>query len=758
MRRLRPSASALLGLALAALGCGGGGRPSDTGSPDAAASGGGPPAADGGVREVASLVDMLPDCDIHHRGLIVDLGTDETTGRFGWRIAAPENLTTVEHDGATWARIYDRSLSLQVLVAESTPVFVAARVVGRDSKSAAVLVDGVDVGVLSFGKGDIKVASTHATQVPLSAGLHLLELRFRGREKAGSDPFAEVDWVRLGVPGDNEGTYGAATLGDVRNPSAVLGGEPHRAIALRAPASVRCGLRIPEGGRVRVAVGMQGDGKAEAEIAVRVDGESRSVLQEVEVEGGAQAEWSNLEVPLSDYGGRVVSVELAAVKTTGTGRLMFGDPALVVPAVQQPVTPLARIVVVVVLDGIERGDLPPYAGHETPNLAALVELGRTAVVFDEHRGDATLVATAMASLLSGVSPLRHGLLDALARLPAAQPLLAQLAGDASVRAAFYSGVPSTFAPFGFARGWDPYVAFPPHGERLATAPLDDAAAWITQAAKGASGPLLVVVHARGGHPPWEVTPKEAATLPPADYAGPLNPRTAAQVLWRVRAKKGLLEEKDRERLRALYHFGIADQDRALGRLVTALEEAGLWDSTMFVVTGDVASGRRTLFADGAELDEELLALPLYVHFPGGVHGPRRVDRPTEVYDVTRTIVGALGIKPGGDALGRDLASVALSPEQDVQMPRVALLEDRYSARWGDFALTGRWQERPRLCHLPVDPGCSFDWSRTRPLVVQTLFRRLVRYYARHHQGALARAPLEIDADTDATLKVWGAHD
>ena len=40
---------------------------------------------------------------------------------------------------------------------------------------------------------------------------------------------------------------------------------------------------------------------------------------------------------------------------------------------------------------------------------------------------------------------------------------------------------------------------------------------------------------------------------------------------------------------------------------------------MFVVTGDVASARKSLFRDGLPFDEQLLTIPLYVHFPGGRH-------------------------------------------------------------------------------------------------------------------------------------------
>jgi len=749
---------ALLCLTLAmTVGCGGcGGCAAETAPPD---SGPRPsPAAEDGYRPAVALLDRLAVCDVDHRGLLIDMGSEALLGRYGNRLAAPPGVVTTEHDGGTWGRIYDRKLRLSFVLPATTPVFVSLRAIGRDAGRVSVSLDGVFLGTLKMGRGEIKVVSTRTTSEPVDPGRHVLELRFRGHKSSDAEPFAELDWVRIGTPDELERTYGAPTLKDLLAPAAQLGGVPHRALAMRAPCAVRCTLRVPPHGRLRTSVGMRGDGSGTAAVVVRADGEDAVVLEQADVKGGPDATWADLDVALQLYALRIVSLELHATATTGTGRLLFGDPALHVAAVPVDSTSRARAAVVVIVDGVQRSDLPPWRNTETPHLPTLSELARSATVFDDHRAPSTLVAAVVASLLSGASPRQHSVVDPAARLPAAVTTIAGIARDASVPAAMFTGVPTTFEPFGFAARWDGFTQYPPNEGRLASAPIDDAAEWLTQGADqpDQARPRLAVVHARGGHPPWEVTPAEAAKLPPADYTGYLGPRRAAQLLAKVGDRHSRLSEADRERMRALFFAGLSDQDAALGKLIHALQDAGQWESTLLIVTGDVSSARQTLFADGHDLEESLLAIPLYVHFPLATHARERVAVPTEVYDITRTVLSSLGLRPPPGMLGRDLAALAAAGDVAPEHVRLAVTEDRYSVRWTDYVLHGRFDDRAKLCLLSMDPTCAYDHGDHFPIVGQALFRQLARLEA-GRRDVPPREPVKIYAETAAMLKVWGAY-
>jgi hypothetical protein len=711
---------------------------------------------------VLDFIDRLPSCDLDHRGLLIDMGTDATNGRFGWWGTEPSSIERVEHHGSSWARVSDRKLELSFLLPEPRSIFVAARAVGRVSKSAQVLLDGQPLGTLRFERDDLRIASTGTTNLPVDAGLHMLTIRFSGRQPADHDAFAELDWVRIGVPDDSPMTYGAPTLHDAIDLAAALSGVPHRALALRTPGEVRCALRVPPRAELRMSIGVRGPGEALAEARILRDGKPPEVVRAVRATGGDTAEWTEVTVPLDRFAGELVAVGLRAVDGAPGARVLFGDPTIVVAAAAPPRTKPAQAAIVVVVDGVRRQDLAPWgsgAQATTPNLA---RLAATATVFDNHRAPSSIVPTVMASLLTALPPRAHALADSYARLPAAQTTLARIARDASVRSAMFTGVPTTFRAFGFDSAWARFVQHAPSSGEPATAPLDDATSWVKEVLSDApKASLLSVVHARGGHPPWDVTAKELGELIPADYAGPIDPRRAAQAIATLRDKRvGGLGPPDHERIVRLAAIGLQGQDRSVGALIEALKTSGYWEETLFIVTGDVGTGAASPlpYGDGLDLAEDALTLPLLVHFPGSALAGARVEAPTEIYDVARTVALALGLALPKEARGRDLASVAGGLAEAQARPQVAALGELYSARLGPLILSGKAGKPPSMCDLALDPTCAFNRRVTLPLATQSIFRAVVELGALATAPLVAREPATFDTDTVATLRVWGAQE
>ena len=716
-----------------------------------------PPLEPPGLRKVLSIVDDLGWCDIDHRGILLDLGTDAVAGRYAGALVTPQGVVATEHEGATWARVYDGKLSLTFVQPYAARVFVSLRAAGQDARRADISIDDLPIGQVSLSRED-KIVSTSATRLPIDAGLHELTLRFRGSRGADDVPYAEVDWIRVAVPDELSRSYGAPTLYDVRAPAAQLGGVPRRALALRAPTTVACTLRVPSNATFRAGVGMMGGGKATAAIAVREDGAEPVELRRIEVEGGDAAAWTDVDVSLASYAGRILRLEVSASETSGTGRLMFGDPAVFVPERLSESVPRAKTAVLVVFDGVARADLPPWlddAPH-APNLAHLVATG---TVFDDHRGTSTLANASLAALLTGLPPRALAFVDAAARLPKVVTTLGDFARQGSVRAAMFTAVPTTSAAFGFERHWESFFSYPPNEGKAGTAAIDDATAWLSDVGtkENEARPMLAVIHARGGHPPWDLTPAETAKLPPQKYAGALRARDAAQSIASLHGNFAKLAQVDEERLRAMHFAAFYGQDAALGRLIRKLHETGRWDSTLLIVTADVSSAMRTLFADGLPLSEGPLSLPLYVHFPGSPSVPSRVALPTSPPDVTRTILASLGLKAPPELGGYDLAAVAAGKDDDPYGIRVAYAEDTYSARWGNYVLSGKLDgRRPMLCDTSRDPTCAYDRSHRAPFVTHALFRRFSALDAALPK-APEREPSSLDSETAAAFKVWGLY-
>lgn len=718
-----------------------------------------PPAAPIGPvpdRTISSLVDLVALCDVEHRGLLLDFGTPAVDGRVDEASAEARRLPSVERGGATWSVVAGRSTKASFVIAEPGPIQLAATVHSHTAKGLSFVVDGQVLGSVRLKPGEAKTVELPPTTLPLDAGEHLLELGFSPR--GAREPVAEIDWVRIGSPDELRQTYGPPTLDDVVDAKAVLDRVPHRALSVRAPGLVRCPVRVPPQGRLRVAVGVRGAGRGEIEVAVRSDGKPANVLSRRAMEGGESARWEDLDIPLDAYAEQLVELELRAPTSTEGARLLFGDPEIVVPTIAPPPSPTARVVVLVVLAGVDRQTLPGYDSRPIGQLEHLSALSATGTTFLAHRGPTTVVAGTMATLLTGLPPAVHTLTDEGGRLPESVPTLTQSAQEASVQTAFFTAVPHTFAPFGFARGAAQFEAFSPvSGE--ARDPLSAAAAWITTAlARQPSSRLFVVVHARGGHPPWTVATKQLETLPPENYSGEISPRRAGQQLANLRRRGRSLDlsQNDLIRIGALHQLALVEQDRALGELLEALEAAGVDDETLLVVTGDVSSGVADLFDDAPPLDDGALALPLWVRFPKGAHAGVKVSRATEVVDVAQTVLNALEIAPLRGLAARDLGGVASGLVLSADRPLVATAGDAWSVRWGDLVLRQRLGSRAKLCDLSVDESCAFDRREQSPFAARALLRRLARHRFTAATPAAERESAVVDDETLAALRVWGA--
>ncbi|HSN98517.1 MAG TPA: hypothetical protein VLS89_09465, partial [Candidatus Nanopelagicales bacterium] len=250
----RPLILVALAGAVALAGCGGCDAPPRDLPKGAAVDAAAPPPEEPPEQELMKLVDELPGCDLEHRGLLFDAGAGALPGRVAWEgpvNAAPHPLEdqvrssfaqapaltgvqAVEHDGSTWARISERQIKLTFALPEGSPIFVSLRAEGLAARSVTVSLDDFVMGTLRLQRDQIRIASTGTTSLPVDPGLHTLTLRFSGRGGRG-EAFADIDWIRVGVPDELPTSYGAPTLRDVVAPGAALGGVPHRAISLRAP-------------------------------------------------------------------------------------------------------------------------------------------------------------------------------------------------------------------------------------------------------------------------------------------------------------------------------------------------------------------------------------------------------------------------------------------------------------------------------------------------------------------------------------------
>ena len=687
------------------------------------APGGGGAGDRSAARTSATVIDFVAGfdgCTLSHRGVLLDLGDPTMRPRMnGAKLQVPD-VEVREHEGASWASMHERSLELSFVSAVETKpeaggVVVEARVRGGAAKSASLYLNGKPIGVLPLVKGEAKVVSVRAANASIVRGANELLVRLVGGARATRDNLAEIDWIRVGPP-DGDAPYSAPTRNDALT-TVTIGGVARRGISLRAPGSVRCGAFVPSGASLEGQIGVSG-GEAEAEVRVLVDRAEPRVVGSYHLGGEGAPAWQPISLPLGDLG-TLAAVELVAKTSTKGARVVFAEPRVVaVHAAETLKAPEARGVIMVVLGSMAPKSLSPYGG--TTATTELAQLATAGTVFESHRASTGFASGALASMLTGLPPRVHGVSEPEAMLGTTGTTIAEAARQAGIVTAMFTANPTTGAPYGFTRGWETFAARSPVEDAPATAVFDDVEHWLDGHKEDR---FLVVVHARGGHPPWDVVSGDEKELAPAGYTGSLDAKHAGEMLAKVRRSGAskLFTDADRERAFALHAKAVLAHDAALGKLIAHVKSLGREADTTWIVTGDVGidTSAHAPFLEEDSLDEGALAVPLIVRAPG-VPVRARVSSPTSSVDLARTALEALGLPPPSQLRGESLWTIAQRGPQGPERPRIATSTSRFSARWSGFVLSGSRARESKMCNLALEADCVSDVRATHPLAAEML--------------------------------------
>jgi len=387
-------------------------------------------------------------------------------------------------------------------------------------------------------------------------------------------------------------------------------------------------------------------------------------------------------------------------------------------------------VLLVTIDTLRADRLGSYGapGALTPALDGLAARG---VRFATAIAHSPLTAPSHASILTGRTPLRHGVRDNGGfTLREDVPTLAEAFGRAGYRTAgFVSGFPLDHR-FGFARGFELYDDRLPHGddprraayvERTAEATTAAALRWLDEA--GATRPWFLWVHYFDPHAPYEA-PKEVADRVPG------RP----------------------------YDAEVAFVDARLGALLRRTEQPGGPAGTVVLVTADHGEslGEHGEETHGVFVYDATLRVPLLLAAPG-VAGGRVAATVARGIDVAPTLLDLAGLPALEGADGRSLRPAAEGREMSDEPAYAESLFAAIHLGWAPLHAwrTGAWKlvdaPRPELYALDADAGESRDLAATRPEVVEALRRPLQATLA----AAPPPAPRAVDAASAEKLRSLG---
>ena len=213
-------------------------------------------------------------------------------------------------------------------------------------------------------------------------------------------------------------------------------------------------------------------------------------------------------------------------------------------------------------------------------------------------------------------------------------------------------------------------------------------------------PFFLLVHYFDPH--YDYVEHEGYRFSDPAYDGPVRSRLPFLDLL---ALQGSLTAADRARLVDLYDSEIAFTDAHIGRLLAGLEDLGLADDTVVVLTAD--HGEELLdrggIGHGHSLYDEQIAVPLVIRYPGGEPGV--VERGVGLIDVYPTLLAHLRIGVTHRLSGRSF----LGAGEAATAPRPIFAETDWGGLRGVVAERLKLVRRlddgsEQLFDLAADPG------------------------------------------------------
>ena len=407
---------------------------------------------------------------------------------------------------------------------------------------------------------------------------------------------------------------------------------------------------------------------------------------------------------------------------------------------------VARNLILISIDTLRADHLGCYGyGRETsPALDALAKRG---ALFEQDISSSSWTVPAHMSMLTGLYPRSHGV-DSGAKLLAPETIT--LAQHLS-RLGFVTGAivnTGLLRKHDFPRGFARYKLIAPAGKSWGasrnadscSAPkiLESAGEWMRANSRQR---FFLFLHIYDVHADYSPLPEYLALFE-RPYSGPANGTTTQLQEYMLRPPGG--EEwgsQEALRLIDLYDAEIRQLDDALARFFASLEELGVANETLLIVTSD--HGEEFLdhgdVLHGQTLHTEVVHVPLILVGPGVPRGARFRGQVSPV-DLFPTSTALLGLSALDGLEGLDLSSAWRAPSA-WPAERALYSETRSWSGSPEGSLRGMIQRGPYALHYDRlsgkqqlfwhedDPRELTDIAERDPQRVQALWRELEAFLA-----------------------------
>jgi len=433
----------------------------------------------------------------------------------------------------------------------------------------------------------------------------------------------------------------------------------------------------PQRGFLEFSYGFLGasEGAVKLDVTARKrDGEWISVFESGHrrTPNESAAAWQEARIDLSPHG-PVQAVKFGLVPVDAS-QLFAGLGVVANPAVSRPATKDSRAnVLLISLDTLRADRLATFGYQKTtsPNIDSWAT--RSGVVFRNTVAPSPRTLPSHVSMLTGLDCLSHGV-NHLSPAPPTLEMLAEILRHNEYATVGIVGGGLMNPSFGLGQGFDEFFHYAGWAGGFEELEVELANAF-EKLERVKDRPFFMFFHTYEIHDPFhERTPfsdgcySDFTRDSASDYVyGELARLRVAEdqhLLYYdlVKWKKGEhissavpVDADELELVNCLYDSGISYVDSQIDRLMGQLEDSGVLENTLVVVTSDHGEslGEKGLFKH-AYLYENNLMVPLIFRFPGGQYGGQVFDQQVSTVDILPTVLEYLEIDVATELDGESL--------------------------------------------------------------------------------------------------------
>ena len=643
--------------------------------------------------------------DVYQDGLWIDFGTPArlkyTNGNWnsGWQHDGVESGATVT--------VFRRRARIFLPVGSEGASVIQLRAKAAKPTALVLYINGKPMPDVRIGHS-FSVATLSVPASVWKNGDNEISMR--------SASSVSVDWMHVGNVAEAS-QHGRILFPEVRSSDGKYG------MKLASKANVDWFVHVPT--EASLVIGATGEGK----VSVSIDADGKDASERVDIK------LSNKEkdryVDLSAFANKHVRLRVASRSSEIVIRRL---QVVRESASATKANPIAKNVVVVLIDTLRASKLKMYYDKSRVRTPAMDEFAADAIVFEHAQAPENWTKPSVASVLTSLTPMTHRTKGTSSKLPRSALTLGEVYQGAGFKTASFIANGYVSNAFGFDQGWDYYTNYIRERRNTnASNVFGEAKKWIK---KNKDKRFFAYVHTIDPHVPYDPPDAFLKMYDAKPYAGQVKNRRTHLMMddAKKNPKKYNFTRRDKQRIEALHDGEISYHDAEFGKFMQSLAAMELSEDTIVVVTSDHGEEfqEHGSWGHGHSVYQELLHVPLIVSWPKA-YAARRVIEDVSTMDIAPTLLQATGVAIPEVFEGRSL--IPFMKGHWTTAPHVAFsdfIDNRRVAVGGGAKLIVRGNLRHAFFDLKKDP-----WEKYEGKGAQT---PIAMRYLRIHLGQFLGVP------------------